>query len=169
MKATLEVPPDLPFGTALALQLRNLVKTYPAPSGPPIEVIRVPSLVLQGGQQVALRGESGLGKTTLLHMIAGIVVPDSGQVEIGGVAMTCLPEAGRDRLRAEKVGYLFQTFNLLQGLTALENVNLGLAFGRGADAHAAFEALDRVGLSHRAHYLPRQLSTGQQQRVAVAN
>jgi ABC-type lipoprotein export system ATPase subunit len=168
MEETREARPGLPLGGAPALQLRDLVKTYPSPSGPPIEVIHLPSLVLQAGQQVALRGESGLGKTTLLHMIAGIVIPDSGQVEIGGVAMTRLSEAGRDRLRAEKVGYLFQTFNLLQGLTALENVNLGLAFGRGADAQAAFEALDRVGLSHRAHYLPRQLSTGQQQRVAVA-
>jgi len=82
--------------------------------------------------------------------------------------MTGLAESRRDRFRAERLGYIFQTFNLLQGLTALENVMLGLAFGKGADAKAALAALDRVGLAHRAAYFPHQLSTGQQQRVAVA-
>jgi putative ABC transport system ATP-binding protein len=154
--------------STLALNVRDLIKTYPAPSGERTQVIHIPLLQLKAGQQVALRGESGLGKTTLLHMIAGIVVPDSGLIEVGGKAMTGLSESRRDRLRAEHLGYIFQTFNLLQGLSVLENVKLGLAFGKGPDASAALESLKRVGLEHRLHYLPRQLSTGQQQRVAVA-
>jgi len=133
-----------------------------------MEVLRIPAIRLEAGQQVALKGESGLGKTTLLHIIAGILEPDSGYVSLGGSQLTGLSESGRDRLRAERLGYVFQTFNLLQGLSALENVKLGLAFGRGADTKAAMAALDRVGLAGRAHHLPRQLSTGQQQRVAVA-
>jgi len=89
-------------------------------------------------------------------------------VTVGGSPVTGRSEAQRDRLRAERLGYIFQTFNLLQGLTALENVVVGLAFGKGADPAAGLAALERVGLAHRAHYFPRQLSTGQQQRVAVA-
>jgi putative ABC transport system ATP-binding protein len=151
-----------------ALVIRDLVKSFASPSGRQLEVLRIPAFELGSGQQMALRGESGLGKTTLMHIIAGILDADSGLVSVGGTVLTGLSEARRDRFRAERLGYIFQTFNLLQGLSALENVELGLAFGRGSDRRAAMEALDRVGLSHRAHYLPRQLSTGQQQRVAVA-
>jgi putative ABC transport system ATP-binding protein len=151
-----------------ALSIHDLVKSYPAPAGGRVEVLRVPDLELKPGQQVALRGESGLGKTTLLHLIAGILEPDSGRVVVGGTQVTGGSEAQRDRFRAERLGYIFQTFNLLQGLTALENVVLGLAFGKGADRAEGLAALERVGLAHRAHYFPRQLSTGQQQRVAVA-
>jgi putative ABC transport system ATP-binding protein len=82
--------------------------------------------------------------------------------------MAALPEAGRDALRAERLGYIFQTFNLLQAFTALENVLLGMMFGRGADVARATALLTRVGLGDRLHYRPRQLSVGQQQRVAVA-
>ena len=141
-----------------ALHIRNLVKSYPASTGRRLEVLRIPGLDPGAGRQVALKGGSGPGKTTLLLAIAGILVPDSGDVEVGGTAFTGLSEARRDRFRAEKLGYIFQTFNLLQSLTALENVNLGLAFGRGADARKAMEALDRAGLADRAHHLPRQPS-----------
>ena len=151
-----------------ALLLHDLVKSYPAPSGGRTEVLRIPHLELAAGQQVALRGASGLGKTTLMHLIAGILVPDAGLVAVGGTPLTGLSEARRDRFRAERLGYVFQTFNLLQGLTALENVALGLAFGRGVQPRAAMAALERVGLAGHAGHLPRQLSTGQQQRVAVA-
>jgi putative ABC transport system ATP-binding protein len=90
-------------------------------------------------------------------------------VTIDGAAMTALGEARRDRLRAEKLGYIFQTFNLLQGYTVLENVVLGMSFGpRGADRAHARAVLGRVGLGHRLDHFPHQLSTGQQQRVAVA-
>jgi ABC-type lipoprotein export system ATPase subunit len=115
-----------------------------------------------------LRGESGSGKTTFLHLIAGILAADSGRVMVDGVEMTALGEARRDRLRAEKLGYIFQTFNLLQGFTVLENVQLGMAFGGGVDKGRARALLERVGLGHRLNHFPRQLSTGQQQRVAVA-
>ena len=125
-----------------ALLIRDLLKSYPTPSGGRTEVLRIPSFELEAGQQVAIRGESGLGKTTLMHIIAGILVPDSGFVAVGGAQVTGLSESGRDRLRAEKLGYVFQTFNLLQGLSALENVMLGLAFGKGADRDAALEALE---------------------------
>jgi putative ABC transport system ATP-binding protein len=90
-------------------------------------------------------------------------------VLVDAAEMTALGEAGRDRLRAEKLGYIFQTFNLLQGYTVLENVVLGMSFGpRGADKAHAKEVLERMGLGHRLDHFPRQLSTGQQQRVAVA-
>jgi putative ABC transport system ATP-binding protein len=151
-----------------ALIIRDLVKTFTAPSGQRVEVLRIPIFQLEAGQQRAIRGESGLGKTTLMHIIAGILEPNSGFVAVGGTELTGMSEAQRDRLRAERLGYVFQTFNLLQGLSALENVMLGLAFGKGAKTSTALAALERVGLAGRAHYLPRQLSTGQQQRVAVA-
>jgi len=151
-----------------ALIIRDLCKSYPAPAGGRVEVLRIPALELRAGQQVALRGESGLGKTTLMQLIAGIQEPDAGFLAVGGTVVTGLSEARRDRFRAERLGYIFQTFNLLQGLSALENVALGLAFGQGADPRKAQAALERVGLGHRAHYFPRQLSTGQQQRVAIA-
>ena len=101
--------------------------------------------------------------------MAGILAADSGRVTIDGVEMTALSEPARDRLRADKLGYIFQTFNLLQGYTVLENVLLGMSFGpRGADRDHARQTLQRVGLGHRLDHFPGQLSTGQQQRVAVA-
>ena len=117
---------------------------------------------------MALEGESGSGKTTLLNLIAGILKPDAGTIEIAGREMSALSEPQRDRLRATTIGYIFQTFNLLQGYTCLENVLLGMSFGPGADRAFAGQLLERVGLGNRLKHYPRQLSTGQQQRVAVA-
>lgn len=128
----------------------------------------MPRFALAAGEQVALRGESGSGKTTFLHLIAGILAADEGTIELDGSIVTGMSEARRDRLRAQKIGYIFQTFNLLQGYTVLENVMLGMSFGAGADRTRARELLERVGLGHRLTHFPRQLSTGQQQRVAVA-
>src|SRR5205085_8814324 len=105
---------------------------------------------------------------TFLNLIAGILKPDTGRIQLDGVEISALSESRRDRLRAEKIGYIFQTFNLLQGYTCLENVLLGMSFGAGADRHFAEALLKRVGLSDRLKHYPRQLSTGQQQRVAVA-
>jgi len=131
-------------------------------------VIDVPAFSLDAGQQVALCGTSGSGKTTFLNLIAGILLPDEGRIELDGCSVSETSEAGRDRLRARTIGYIFQTFNLLQGYTCIENVLLGMSFGPGADRRWASELLERVGLGRRLDHFPRQLSTGQQQRVAVA-
>lgn len=150
------------------LQVENLKKGFRSPDGETSTVVDVPHFMLQGGEQIALQGESGSGKTTFLNLIAGILQADEGKITVDGADMTTLGEAGRDALRARTLGYVFQTFNLLQGYTALENVMLGMMFGAGADRKRAAELLQRVGLKDRADYLPRQLSVGQQQRVAVA-
>ena len=151
------------------LEIEELKKAFVPPGGmAPVPVVDIGSFSLEAGEQVALSGSSGSGKTTLLHLVAGILAADSGRVRVAGSDMTSLGEAGRDRLRAESIGYIFQTFNLLQGYSCLENVLLGMSFGPGADVVHARSLLGRVGLADRLDYLPRQLSTGQQQRVAVA-
>ncbi len=151
------------------LQITNLVKTFPQPDGGSLTVLDLPHFHIDAGEQIALIGQSGGGKTTLLHLIAGLLVPDSGSIQIDGIELTKLSEQGRDRFRASAIGYVFQTFNLLPAFTALENVRLGMAFGqRGAPLSQAAELLDRVGLAERANYKPSQLSVGQQQRVAIA-
>lgn len=150
------------------LEIKNLKKTYFVPDGSRETVVDVPRFALQAGGQIALEGESGTGKTTFLNLIAGILKADEGTISIDDEEMSALGESGRDNLRARKIGYIFQTFNLLQGFTALENVLLGMAFGAGEDEKYALDLLKRVGLETRADYLPRQLSVGQQQRVAVA-
>jgi len=150
------------------LEITDLHKGFRAPDGTRHEVVSVPRFTLEARSQVALSGSSGSGKTTFLHLIAGILTPDSGRIELDGQPMSALSEAARDRLRAFDIGYIFQSFNLLQGFTVLENVLLGMSFGSGADRRRAVALLERVGLSERLHHFPRQLSTGQQQRVAVA-
>ena len=151
------------------LEVADLKKSFVSPEGDRVEIVHVPAFALAAGEQLALRGESGSGKTTFLNLIAGILAADGGRVTIDGAEMTALSEPKRDRLRAEKVGYIFQTFNLLQGYTVLENVVLGMSFGpHGVNRKHANEMLERVGLGHRLGHYPRQLSTGQQQRVAVA-
>ncbi len=150
------------------LEIADLKKSYISPGGESSLVIDVPHLSLESGEHIALRGESGSGKTTLLNLIAGILRPDSGSVLLAGKDMFSLSESARDRLRAENIGYIFQTFNLLQGYSALENVMLGMMFGRGEDKDLALSLLERVGLGDRIDYKPGQLSVGQQQRMAVA-
>ncbi len=150
------------------LEVSKLKKTYRAPDGSTHTVVDIDSFSLDAKQQVAMSGESGTGKTTFLNLIAGILKPDSGAIRIDGTEMSSLREGQRDRLRATAIGYIFQTFNLLQGYTCLENVLLGMSFGPGADRVFAAKLLERVGLHDRLHHYPRQLSTGQQQRVAVA-
>ncbi len=151
------------------LEIRNLKKSYAEPSGNRLLIIDIPQLDIAQAEQVVLRGESGGGKTTLLHLISGIVAADSGSIRLDGTELTKFSEATRDRIRADKMGYVFQTFNLLPAFTALENVRLGMTFARKKmSAERAKELLHKVGLSDRMHYLPSQLSVGQQQRVAVA-
>jgi ABC-type lipoprotein export system ATPase subunit len=150
------------------LDISDLRKTFVTPDSGRHEVVNVKSFSLAENTQVALSGESGSGKTTFLHLIAGILKPDSGSIIIAGKEMSALSEPQRDRLRATTIGYIFQTFNLLQGYTCLENVLLGMSFGPGVDKPFAEALLRRVGLGERLKHYPRQLSTGQQQRVAVA-
>jgi ABC-type lipoprotein export system ATPase subunit len=150
------------------LHVSGLKKSFPAPDGGRKAIIDVPEFILGAGQQIALRGESGSGKTTFLNLIAGILAPDEGSILVGGSDMARLRESRRDGLRASTIGYIFQTFNLLQGYSCLENVLLGMTFGGREDKGQARALLDRVGLSHRLGHYPRQLSSGQQQRVAVA-
>jgi len=150
------------------LEIKDLKKAYTDPEGVRNVVVDVPDFGVEAGAQVALRGSSGCGKTTFLNLIAGILQADSGAIRVDGEAMTGRPEAARDKLRARSMGYVFQTFNLLQGYTALENVLLGMMFGKGADPARAKALLERVGLGDRMGYRPRALSVGQQQRVAVA-
>lgn len=150
------------------LEISGLKKSFLAPDGSTHVVIDVPEFSLAEKAQVALSGESGLGKTTFLHLIAGILKPDAGSIKMAGRDVSSLGEAERDRLRALTLGYIFQTFNLLPAFTCLENVLLGMSFGPGADRTFAETLLRRVGLGERLKHYPRQLSTGQQQRVAVA-
>ena len=132
-------------------------------------ILDVPSYFVGAGEQAVMVGPSGCGKTTLLHIISGITSPDNGTVEIDGINLSRFSESGRDRIRADKLGYVFQTFNLLPGFSALENVLLGMTFARKRIAKKrAKELLDRVGLSHRLANRPAALSVGEQQRVAVA-
>ncbi len=151
------------------LQLRNVIKSYAQPGGGRLTVLDIPAYELAAGEQAVLVGKSGGGKSTLLHVIAGIVNPDSGQVILDGVETTRLSQSGRDRYRAARIGYVFQTFNLLAGLTALENVRLGMTFASGRhDLQRAKDLLAKVDLADRFNYRPNQLSVGQQQRVAIA-
>ena len=151
------------------LLLKDVRKSYTEPDGSSLTILDIPEFRVDSGEQLALVGRSGSGKTTLLHVIAGITSPDSGIVEVDGLDITRLNEAQRDRFRAKKIGYVFQTFNLLRGFSAVENVLLGMAFvGGRTDKSRARQLLEQVGLGHRLTHKPNQLSVGEQQRVAVA-
>ncbi len=154
--------------TTPLLDVTGLQKSFLSPEGESTLIVDVPRFQLAQGEQVAVRGASGSGKTTFLNLIAGILQADKGTIVLAGHTMTALSESGRDRVRAKTIGYVFQNFNLLQGYTAIENVMLGMLFGSGVDRARAQQLLERVGLSHRVTYRPSQLSIGQQQRVAVA-
>ena len=154
--------------SARLLHISGLKKSFVAPDDARHLIVDVPEFSLDAQMQVALAGESGSGKTTFLNLIAGILQPDTGGISLDGENVAALSESKRDRLRAVKVGYIFQTFNLLQGYTCLKNVLLGMSFGAGVDRDFANKLLKRVGLETKLNHRPRQLSTGQQQRVAVA-
>ena len=153
----------------MSLQLENVRKSYRVPGGKSLPVLGIDSYELAQGEQAALVGSSGGGKTTLLNVISGILAPDAGRVVVSGTDIAPMAEVVRDRFRAEKIGFVFQTFNLLPGFTALENVLLGMTFARGrTDRAFAQSLLDRVGLQDRHHHRPGRLSVGEQQRVSVA-
>ena len=151
------------------LKLRDVRKSYREGDGNLLDVVRVRQFEMSPGEQVALIGHSGSGKSTLLNLIAGILLPDQGEISVRGTNLPQLSEAQRDRFRAANIGYVFQSFNLLQGFTALENVLLGQMFaGSGANGDRAMKMLESVGLGGRLHHKPRALSVGEQQRVAIA-
>jgi ABC-type lipoprotein export system ATPase subunit len=151
------------------LLIENVQKSYCQPDGGRLPILDVPRLEIGAGEQVVVRGRSGGGKTTLLNSIAGLTTIDAGRITLGGTDITRLAEVGRDRFRARHIGFVFQTFNLLAGFSALENVLLGMTFtGQRQDRDRACELLERVGLSHRLTHKPAALSVGEQQRVAVA-
>ncbi|MGM0769594.1 MAG: ABC transporter ATP-binding protein [Pseudomonadota bacterium] len=134
-----------------------------------LTILQGVSLEINRGESVAIVGRSGSGKTTLLGLLAGLDTPTEGTVELDGAVISKLSEDERAKLRAQRVGFVFQSFQLLPALTALENVMLPLELG-GMDSPAkkARELLERVGLGERLNHTPRQLSGGEQQRVAIA-
>ena len=150
------------------LELRGIKKSYKSPDGHVQEILDVPSFDVEAASEVAIAGTSGCGKTTFLNIIAGLLTPDAGDVTFEGKVVSRMGEAKRDAGRAKNLGYVFQTFHLLGGYTALENVLLGMAFGPGADREFAAELLTRLGLGDRLDHRPSQMSIGQQQRVALA-
>jgi ABC-type lipoprotein export system ATPase subunit len=151
------------------LQLKDVRKSFSQPDGTRLPILEIPEFHVAADEQMVLVGRSGSGKTTLLHVIAGISRPDSGKVRIDDWEITLFSEPECDRFRAQRIGYVFQTFNLLPGFSALENVMLAMRFaGRPPDKARARNLLQRVGLAHRITHKPAMLSVGEQQRVAVA-
>jgi len=150
------------------LKAENLSKQVSSPEGA-LTIVQGVSLDIAAGESVAIIGSSGAGKSTLLALLAGLDLPTTGRVLLAGTDLTQLDEDGRARLRAQRVGFVFQSFHLIPALTALENVMLPLELAGRPDARsAALEALERVGLKNRTGHYPRQLSGGEQQRVALA-
>jgi putative ABC transport system ATP-binding protein len=150
------------------LKAENLSKQVSSPEGP-LTIVADVSLAIARGESVAVAGPSGAGKSTLLALLAGLDVPSAGRVLLDGIDLTSLDEDGRARLRAQRVGFVFQSFHLIPALTALENVMLPLELAGNPDARrAAADTLQRVGLRERTAHYPRQLSGGEQQRVAIA-
>ena len=150
------------------LKAESLSKRVASPEGE-LTLLNNVALNIMAAESVAIVGASGSGKSTLLGLLAGLDTPTDGQVVVDGVDLFALNEDGRARLRAEKVGFVFQAFQLLPNLTALENVMLPLELaGRNDAATVARQVLDRVGLGQRQSHYPKQLSGGEQQRVAIA-
>lgn len=150
------------------LKTQNLGKVAPTSAGE-IHILSSVSIFIKSGESIAIVGESGSGKTTLLSLLAGLDTPSSGTVLINGQNITKMDEDGRALLRNAMIGFVFQSFQLLPGLTALENVMLPLELRGHSNAQdAGRHLLHRVGLGHRLTHTPNQLSGGEQQRVALA-
>jgi putative ABC transport system ATP-binding protein len=154
---------------AAAVSLRGIGRTFG--SDPPVVALRDVDFTLPHGDSVAIVGPSGSGKSTLLNVLGCLDAPTSGTYLFDGVDVSCLSDGERAALRAERIGFVFQTFNLLAHRTVLDNVMLGEVYGgasREGRADRALAALERVGMTHRAGFLPTRASGGEQQRVAIA-
>ena len=153
----------------MLLRIRNLAKSYAGATGRP--VLRAVSLDVAPGEYVAVMGESGVGKSTLLNLIAGLDTPDAGSIELDGAELTTLDDTARTLLRRRSMGFVFQAFHLLPHLSVSQNVALPLALNGFAQQETGARVqhlLEAVGLAERGPSRPRELSGGEQQRVAVA-
>lgn len=150
------------------IEAKNLSKKVQTSEGE-LVILDDVSLQVSDGDSLAIIGASGSGKSTLLGILAGLDIPTSGSVRLNGHELTTIDEEGRAKVRADNVGFVFQSFQLLPGLSALENVMMPLELHGRRDARETSELfLERVGLSARMHHYPKQLSGGEQQRVAIA-
>ena len=166
--AARELPREAIFAENLVKQIITSASADSA-EGAVLSILDGLSLRIGGGESVAIVGASGSGKTTLLSLLAGLDLPTSGEVRLAGTSLTGLDEDGRAALRAGRVGFVFQSFQLLAGMTALENVMLPAELAGHADAEQRARAtLAQVGLGQRLGHYPHQLSGGEQQRVAIA-
>ena len=157
-----------PAARSSVLKAEHLTKQVESPEGL-LTIVHDVSLEIASGESIAVVGPSGAGKSTLLALLAGLDLPSAGRVLLEGRDLTRLDEDGRALVRAQRVGFVFQSFHLIPSLTALENVMLPLELAGHARAHeAALETLRQVGLKERGRHYPRQLSGGEQQRVALA-
>jgi putative ABC transport system ATP-binding protein len=149
------------------IKLENIVKTYPMGKRE-LTVLKGVNLNIERGELVAIMGPSGSGKTTMLNLLGCLDTPTSGSYLLENREVSRLSGRELANLRGEKIGFIFQTFNLLSRLTALANVELGMTYAGGVDRQRALEALSKVGLSERTNHRPIELSGGEQQRVAIA-
>jgi putative ABC transport system ATP-binding protein len=149
------------------IRLQDITKVYPMGMRK-LTVLREINLRIEQGEMVAIMGPSGSGKSTLLNLIGCLDVPTSGSYYLEDREVSRLSSTELAQVRANKVGFVFQTFNLLPQLSALGNVELGMRYAGGIDSQRAMEALAQVGLSDRANHRPSELSGGEQQRVAIA-
>ncbi|MDD2900162.1 MAG: ABC transporter ATP-binding protein [Desulfuromonadaceae bacterium] len=152
------------------IEIKNVKKQY-ASSGDVVEALRGVNISIEVGEFITIMGQSGSGKSTLLSVLGGMNHPTSGEVEMAGVKLYTLPGEILADFRAQKLGFVFQSFNLISYLTAIENVMLPLAIVKmstQAKKNAARQALERVGLGGKCNRLPNQLSGGEQERVAIA-
>ena len=150
------------------INVENLQKRVPMGSGE-LEILKGINLEIKSGESVAIIGASGSGKSTLLGLLAGLDESSGGSVSVDGTELGSLDEDGRARFRGDNIGFVFQSFQLLPALTALENVMLPLELRGDAQAQTSAQFyLERVGLSDRISHYPRQMSGGEQQRVAIA-
>jgi putative ABC transport system ATP-binding protein len=150
----------------IVLSVRNLTKTYRA-AGEQVTVLRGVNLSVAAGERVALTGESGSGKSTLLHLIAGLDRPDDGEIILTDKAISDLPEAGRAAVRRDRIGLVFQQFNLIPSLNVEDNLMFQSRIAGRHDAAWHGELVERLGLGSLLKRYPEQLSGGQQQRVAI--